>query len=164
MSKSFEITAIGQVLLRGAQKFECVAIEPTTRKDGTATSFAVLKGQCAECGADFTFTSARRGAVFQPNRRCDKHKAAGVPLGVNKSVLVGELRKEIATLRQDKADLAKRLDEAERAGRAAVKQLARYELTDAEARAFAALCAARAKEQRAHLGKARTRYEASVFG
>lgn len=162
MGQKFEIEAIGQVLARGIQRYECVAIKPTTRKDGTQTSYAVLKSQCADCGADFTFTSALHGAAFNPNRRCDKHKAAGVPLGIAKSFLADKAQTEIKRLKAEKADLARRLTQAERSVADMAKRLARYELTTEEAKRFADHCAAMAKERRARLEKAR-RARASVF-
>ena len=162
MDRSFTIEAIGQVLTRGAQRYECTAINPAVRKDGTPTFFAVLRSQCAECKADFTCTSALRGAAFMPSRRCDKHKAAGVPLGYSKSATVADLREEVRRLNADKADLTRRLAEAEREAQEATKRLAKYELGTDEARRFAEHCAAMAKERRAHLAKAKARTE-NVF-
>jgi hypothetical protein len=144
MAEGFEIEAIGQVLRRGGQSYECVAIKPTTRKDGTPSSFAVLRSKCVECEADFTCTSALRGAVFQPNRRCGKHKMPGVRAAGQK-------------MKTELADLKKRLAESERARLDLAERLARYELTDEEARLFAAHCKAMTKERRARLTKARAK-------
>lgn len=165
MGRAFTIEAIGQVLRRGAQRYECIEIKPTIRRDGTPTSYAVLQSQCAECKATFTCTSALSGAVFQPNRRCDKHKAAGVPLGYSKAEAIGTLREELRQAKAGKADLQRRLTEATRELQDTAKRLARYELNADEARRFAALCETKAKERRAHLAKAKWRAQdkPSVF-
>lgn len=163
MDKSFTIEAVGQVLYRDTQAFKCVAIRPVTRKDGTPSRYAVLRGKCADCGAEFECTTAMSGAVFQPNRRCDKHKAAGLPVGAPRAKeRLAELQREVDGLRADLAEMrrahaaeAKRRETAER-------KLARYELTDAEGRRFAAYCAQMARERRAHLARASGR-AAGVF-
>lgn len=154
MGAGFTIEAIGQVLRRGAQSYECVAFRSVVRKDGSPSTVAVLRSQCAECGADFTCTSASHGARFQPNRRCDEHKAAGVPLGLAKNFLADNLRSEIKRLKAEMAGMAKRLAAAERNGQALARRLARYELTDAESQRFAALCAERTRERRGHIARA----------
>lgn len=163
MSGKYEIEAIGQVLERGAQTFECVAIVPTTRRDGTASRYAVLRSQCADCGADFEFTCAMSGAAFQPNRRCSKHKAPLRPVGAKRiGVQLAEIRFEVKRLEREKADVAKELADARNALLAVGKRLAVYELNDEESKRFAALCAQKAKERRAHLERAKAR-SGSVF-
>ena len=163
MSRKYEIEAIGQVLERGAQKFECVAVVPTTRKDGTATRYAVMRSQCADCGADFEFTCAMSGRAFQPNRRCSKHKAPWRTVGAPRPKdLLAEIRMEVKRLQYEKAAVAKQLAYAQNELLSVGKRLAAYELTDEEGQRFAALCAQKAKERRAHLERAKAR-SGSVF-
>lgn len=165
MSKKFEIEAIGQVLRRGAQEYECVAIRPSTKRDGTPSRFAVLKSQCADCKADFECTSAMSGAVFQPNRRCDKHKAAGVPIGPrSKKDVSAALAAEVKSLKEANAELRERLVASEKRQKDFSRRLARYELSDDENRRFAERCEQATKERRALLARAKNRsVSKSVF-
>jgi hypothetical protein len=162
MGKEFEITEIGQILKRKDQSYKCVDIRPTQRKDGTPTRYAVLQSQCVDCGADFTCTSAMQGAVFQPNRRCDDHKAAGVSAGRSKNNEAEALALEVRRLKDENANLKWRLNSAEQQTRTLAKRLARFELNDEEGRRFAEHCANMAKERRAHLARSAQR-KVSVF-
>lgn len=47
------------------------------KKDGTLAVIAVWASQCAQCGEELRFTAPAAATKFQPNRRCDKHKAPG---------------------------------------------------------------------------------------
>lgn len=156
--QAYDIKAIGQVLKYAAQAYECIGFRDTTRKDGTPSRYALLRSHCADCKAEFQCTSAVSGVAFQPNRRCDLHKAAGVPIGktLNKTT-IRELRKELAAQKAKNA-------ETEKALRAVSKRLARYELSDEENKRYADHCAQVAKERRARLERLKTPKQAkSVF-
>jgi hypothetical protein len=47
------------------------AVVPYVRRDGTETTLAVWRTNCADCGEGFTImTTARRKSLWHPNRRC----------------------------------------------------------------------------------------------
>lgn len=69
---------IGQVEIKGGQKFTAVGFEPHVRADGTTTQLVVLEARCAQCGEGFVCRwPAEATRPFAPVRRCQKHKAAG---------------------------------------------------------------------------------------
>lgn len=68
---------LGEVRSYRGQRYECVGLRPYTRRDGSATALAEMASACAKCGVGFVFCVPVEAAVFQPNRRCAKHKMAG---------------------------------------------------------------------------------------
>lgn len=72
---------IGDVRLFRGQRYECEAIEPYTRKDGTQSSVALWTSHCATCGQPFTAKMAvgqwDHPSFSGPVRRCREHAKAG---------------------------------------------------------------------------------------
>lgn len=157
--KPYRVWAIGQTLRAGDQEYVCTEFREAKRRGGATVRIAALEGKCAECGEPFEFTVGLEGAKFQPNRRCDLHKARGrkaKPGGISAEIkardekiraLTAENRAIAADMRaavKDAVDAcskalraeikeakAQARKEARRAERAE-KRLARYELTPGE--------------------------------
>lgn len=65
---------LNEIRMYDNQRYECVAFEPYSRRDGTTTTLAVWESACARCGATFRFKTPESATKFSPNRRCEKHK------------------------------------------------------------------------------------------
>ncbi len=73
--------AVGTIVSFHDQQYRCVRTEPYYRPDRTRSDLAEWVSECADCGASFRFRTPVRVRSFVPNRRCDKHKRPGVPVG-----------------------------------------------------------------------------------
>jgi hypothetical protein len=67
------------------QAYELVGTVPYTRRDGTATELRQWRGYCADCNAEFIFSSPISASKFSPNRRCTKHKRPGARVNSGKA-------------------------------------------------------------------------------
>jgi hypothetical protein len=59
------------------QAYWPLGTEPCIRKDGKPAILMRWRSRCASCGVWFEFKRSIK-VPFVPNRRCDKHKRAGV--------------------------------------------------------------------------------------
>lgn len=66
----------GQVAMHKGQRFECLRVEPYTRKDGQPSGIAVWQSHCAECAEPFTFKRGI-GHFRAERRRCEAHASPG---------------------------------------------------------------------------------------
>jgi len=66
---------VGDEFRYRGQKYVCVAVEPYIRKDGAFSGIATIMSNCANCGAEFTFTVGINTTRFNVNRRCPVHAA-----------------------------------------------------------------------------------------
>lgn len=68
---------VGEVKKYKNQTYQCVEVEPYTRRDGTESVVLVWETACADCGRTFSFTTPNR-RWFSPSRRCQSHRRPGV--------------------------------------------------------------------------------------
>lgn len=74
-TKFAEVPPIGVAVDVRGQRYDLIAIEPYTRKDGTSTQLSVWMAECTVCCRPFV---ARAPVLSMPEtRRCDEHKATG---------------------------------------------------------------------------------------
>ena len=71
---------VGDRVEREGQRYVCEAFEPHIRRDGRETALVVLRSDCAQCGASFTFKVPALVAwrKLMLSRRCAAHKRPGV--------------------------------------------------------------------------------------
>jgi hypothetical protein len=72
---------MGEVRMFQGQRYECEALEPYTRKDGTQTTVALWATHCATCGQPFVIKMAIGQwdwpSFRGPVRRCREHAKKG---------------------------------------------------------------------------------------
>jgi hypothetical protein len=75
-----------EVTLQG-QRFQCLSVVDVDRKDGSPARLLVWEGQCAtpRCPLPVLFATSSSGEVWF-NRRCQKHRAPGVPAFPRKKI------------------------------------------------------------------------------
>ena len=69
---------LGTLLMVDGQRFEVIALLDHCRRDGMPTVLIRWASHCAECGQPFTQTTSM--TAKNPNRRCPKHHAPGLPV------------------------------------------------------------------------------------
>lgn len=68
---------IGTLRTHAGQLYWVADTSTRRRKDGSLAVILTWASQCADCGEELRFTTPAAATKFQPNRRCDKHKAPG---------------------------------------------------------------------------------------
>lgn len=67
---------VGSSVTQDRFHYRIVDIVPCRRRDGTGSSYLLVEGLCATCGACFQQTTIRK--LNKPlNRRCERHKLPG---------------------------------------------------------------------------------------
>jgi hypothetical protein len=69
--------AVQPTTIYRGQAYWPLGTEPCIRRDGKPAILMLWRSRCAQCGQPFEFKRSIK-ATFVPNRRCDKHKRAGV--------------------------------------------------------------------------------------
>jgi hypothetical protein len=64
--------AEGASLLANGREFVAAAVEPYTRRDGTASQLVTWRGQCALCGAPYDVKGGRAAKHLPLN--CEQHR------------------------------------------------------------------------------------------
>lgn len=59
------------------QSYRMIGTFKRARANGTEALILTWASPCAECGAQFTFTTPAASSKFAPNRRCPEHKRPG---------------------------------------------------------------------------------------
>jgi hypothetical protein len=69
------LAPVGLAIAVNGQRFDLVAHEPLTLRDGSTVPAMVWRAECAECGEGFT--SRTIAGQFAGTRRCEKHRQPG---------------------------------------------------------------------------------------
>lgn len=86
--------ALGHTLERYTNRYECVGVEPYTRRsDGAASWLLTWSSACADCGAPFTCRTGLQAKSL--NRRCDEHKNPRLPASEEAREVSREAKREI---------------------------------------------------------------------
>lgn len=64
-------------ITHGGQAFVKINTLPYVKFDGTVTHLMVWQSNCADCGAEFTFTTPATASEFKSTRRCQAHRKPG---------------------------------------------------------------------------------------
>ena len=68
---------IGTIRNHQGQVYWVADTSTRRRRDGALAAILIWASQCVDCGAELRFTTPAATSKFEPNQRCDKHKAPG---------------------------------------------------------------------------------------